>query len=402
MIAFDQTLSWEDLAEYQMKILGEQVRYARTHSPFYREYLAGFTPVRDWTDLHALPFTREEHLLDENNDFLCIGPDALREGFTARTLGTEGPAKQVFFSQEDLRHTLTFFRTAMAYYTGPGKRVVVALPALEEKAPSRLLLTALAELGAEVYPLGPIDDLEEAARLCRAFRPQTILGLPCQLRRLALYAPDIKPENLLLSADYVANSISRCLSRLWECQVFQSYGFTESGFGCAVECPTHRGLHLRNDELVLEIIDPATGLRQPPGGWGEIVFSTLRREAMPLIRYRTGDWGRCLATPCGCGSLQPRLDYVGGRIAERKKKLSIYGLDEALLTLDAVWDYQAFWEKDKLHLIVAGTGMAILEAKTLLKKIWPTLKLKLEPGQPALHNGFRKRQILGQTPARWQ
>jgi phenylacetate-CoA ligase len=93
------------------------------------------------------------------------------------------------------------------------------------------------------------------------------------------------------------------------------YGLSEMcGPGVATECLTARdGLHVNEDHFLVEVIDPATGARVAPGTVGELVFTTLTKEALPLIRYRTGDLGALTLEPCACGRTLARLTRLGGR-----------------------------------------------------------------------------------------
>ena len=80
----------------------------------------------------------------------------------------------------------------------------------------------------------------------------------------------------------------------------------ETGYGVAVECARHEGMHIREADLLMEVVD-GEGKGLDDGEWGEIVVTTLTRRALPLIRYRTGDEGRILPGPCPCGSVLRRL-----------------------------------------------------------------------------------------------
>ena len=91
------------------------------------------------------------------------------------------------------------------------------------------------------------------------------------------------------------------------------------GLGGGVECAAHAGLHLREADLLFEVVDPLTGAPLPVGSEGEIVFTTLTREAMPLIRYRTGDSGSFIAEPCPCGSALRLLATVRERLRRRRR-----------------------------------------------------------------------------------
>ena len=125
---------------------------------------------------------------------------------------------------------------------------------------------------------------------------------------------------------------------------------TETGYGGAVDCALHCGCHLREDELLVEIVDPASGAAAPTGALGEIVVSTLRRRGAPLLRYRTGDLARLIAAPCPCGSALKRLDGFAGRLGAGAPlasggELTMPRLDEALFAIDAVSDFAAVVER---------------------------------------------------------
>ena len=100
------------------------------------------------------------------------------------------------------------------------------------------------------------------------------------------------------------------MSDAFDCPVFRHFGMAETGYGAAVECERHRGLHIREADLLFEIVDE-TGKKLPDGEWGEVVVTTLTRRGMPLIRYKTGDLGRFLPGLCGCGSVLKRIEVRG-------------------------------------------------------------------------------------------
>jgi phenylacetate-CoA ligase len=92
------------------------------------------------------------------------------------------------------------------------------------------------------------------------------------------------------------------------------YGLSEMcGPGVAAECPVREGLHVQEDHFVVEVVDPGDGRRVAPGTEGELVFTTLTKEALPLLRYRTGDIGRLTGEPCACGRTTVRLTGLRGR-----------------------------------------------------------------------------------------
>lgn len=115
---------------------------------------------------------------------------------------------------------------------------------------------------------------------------------------------------------------------------------------------------MRDDDLLLEVIDPDSGKPVEEGQYGELVLTTLHRRGMPLIRYRTGDLGRFLFEPCSCGCLKPRLDKVEGRLddcllLEEGRPLSMHLLDELLFAIPEVQDFEAAFEQREKRLFIS-------------------------------------------------
>ena len=123
------------------------------------------------------------------------------------------------------------------------------------------------------------------------------------------------------------------------------------GPGVATECLTARdGLHVQEDHFLVEVIDPADGTPLPPGADGELVFTTLTKEALPLIRYRTGDLGAITIEPCACGRTTARLIRLGGRRDDMMiiRGVNLYPshIEQILLAVDGVGPhYQLILER---------------------------------------------------------
>ena len=334
-------------------------------------------------------FTTAEDLAGHGRDYVKVGADEIQRIVTLRTSGSTGAGKRLYFTSGDLRRTVEFFRDGMRWICTPGDRVAILLGSSSPDGLGRLLEEGLKELGAEPSLLCLPTDYEETASTLKELTPDTVVGLPVQVRRLALAVPQLRPKSVLLSGDYVSLAAAETITRLWHTKVFSHYGLTESGLGFAVQCPLLLGQHIRADELRVEIVDPDTGESLPEGQWGEIVFTTLRREAMPLQRYRTGDVSRLLPGVCPCGNPGPRLDRVLGRVTEMRKPVSIYELDEALLCRDEVLDYAAEFRDGSLTVTAEGGEPEAI--RRLLAEKYPQFTVRVIPG--AIPPSAQKRMV---------
>jgi phenylacetate-CoA ligase len=125
---------------------------------------------------------------------------------------------------------------------------------------------------------------------------------------------DLKLRIAFLGAEPHSEEIRQRVERYFGVEAFNSYGLSEmNGPGVAFECPEKKGMHIWEDAFLVEIIDPDTLEPLPPGEEGELVLTTLSREAMPIIRYRTNDLTRILPGKCRCGRVHSRLDRIIGR-----------------------------------------------------------------------------------------
>jgi phenylacetate-coenzyme A ligase PaaK-like adenylate-forming protein len=155
-----------------------------------------------------------------------------------------------------------------------------------------------------------------------------------------------------LSTDYVPRAISKTLEEVWGCRVFNHYGMTEMGLGGGVECEALDGYHLREADLYFEVVNHETGEACSDGALGEVVFTTLTRRGMPLIRYKTGDIARIIPQPCPCGSALQRMERVLGRWDGAIRlgpahTLTLSNMDEALFRLPGLLDYRVTLSRGK-------------------------------------------------------
>ncbi|WKY47143.1 AMP-binding protein [Eubacteriaceae bacterium ES3] len=385
---FKPDFSEKELKTYQLKCLKESLNRAFVSSRYYREKFK-VNPVDmmfELEDIKKLPFTDENDLRLEPMDFLAISPKKVKKIVTLKTSGTTGLAKRIFFSASDLSLTVDFFKNGMGIFTKSGDRVLVLLPGEVPGSIGDLLKTALEKLGAQAYIYGVVKDANAVSKLILEEKITGIVGIPRQLLEVSQQAEAEAIQaagylrSVLLSTDYVSPALSRRLALKWGVEVFEHYGSTEMGYGGGVFCPAKTGYHLREADLYFEIIDPETGFVVPDGQWGEVVFTTLSREAMPLIRYRTGDYGRFLRDNCPCKTNLKTMERISGRRENIVKLgagqiLSLSQLEDVLFGYKAVLDFTVAikqTEKDgvvvELGLIFSGSEDDFAKLKRKLKK----------------------------------
>ena len=391
-------LDADAISHYQLSKLRETVAYVRRHSPFYARHLSGRTEkeLQYLQDLRKFPFTTAAHLIQGGLDFLCVSQDSVERVVTLETSGTTGGPKRIFFTREDLEKTIDFFAHGMAGFVNPGGRVLILLPGDRPDSVGDLLVRGIGRIGAEGIVHGPVRDPEAAVKAVQVHGIDCIIGIPVQVLAMARSGPPLKRgrlKNVILTTDYVPNAILRAVESAWECRVFNHYGMTEMGYGGGLECSARNGYHFREADLFFEIIDPSTGRPKNDGELGEVVFTTLTRNGMPLIRYRTGDISRFLRSRCTCGARLGRMERVRARLAGIIQltgggRLTPADLDEALFPIPNLLDYRAELDHHNaedqlriyLHLNGGVRSKAVKASRNRLKAV-PALAAALSAGK---------------------
>ncbi len=363
-----------DLAQYQLRKLNETLHLAATKSRFYRRHLANAPiGITSLDELARLPFTTADDLRADPLSFVCVSQDdiqrvvtlddALFSLATLTTSGTTGQPKRLYFTREDQELTIDFFHIGMSTFTAPGDRVLILLPGETPGSVGDLLATALTRLGAIPIKHGPVRDAAATLEVIRREKINVLVGVPTHVLALARQLSPVRLhlKSVLLSTDHVPIVIKRAIESAFGCQVYNHYGMTEMGLGGGVECEARCGYHLREADMYFEIIDPNTGKVLPDGEYGEVVFTTLTRRGMPLIRYRTGDLSCFITEACPCGTCLKTLERItlrlNGRIPIGPRYLTMADLDEALFAIDGVLNFTATMLNDN------GSDCLYLEVK---------------------------------------
>jgi phenylacetate-CoA ligase len=363
-----RSLSQAEVNRHQLAKLRETIDYVRWKSPFYREHLAGLPTgwLKDLEDLKQFPFTTPEHLQERGPEFLCVSQSEIERVVTLEIPGATTKPRRLYFTEEDVELTVDFFHHGMSTLVAPGQTVLVLMPGDRPASVGDLLVRALRRINVEGIVHGMVENPGHTIGEILRHSIDCLVGIPTQVLSLARHEagasiPQGRIKSVLLSSDYVSPAIVQELESAWGCRVFNHYGSTEMGLGGGVECQALQGYHLREADLYFEIVDPSSGEPQPAGMWGEIVFTTMTRKGMPLIRYRTGDLSRFLSDACPCGTALRRLDTVRGRLKDfapvgESHWLGIVELDDVLFPVPGLLDYQAILtdgnNQDRLDIVV--------------------------------------------------
>ena len=334
------------LLDWQMERIRETISYAKKRSMFYGKRLAAVSEseIRSYKDMASVPFTTQQDVVMSSNDFICVPEKDIARIRTFKTSGTTDDVKRIYFTEKDIERTVSFFAHGMSAIASCKERVLIMMSDERPGSIADLLRKALDRAGIASKIHGHISDAEAAA--ADAANAECIVGTPSEINFLCVTYPMLRPNSVLLSADYVPASIIAKIKRIWGCKVFTHYGMTETCYGCAVQCSEGSAHHIRHEDMFLEIVDPIDGSQLPPGESGEIVMTVFANEAMPLIRYRTGDIAAIETGTCVCKGILPRLSAVKGRVVNTVRipggsSISIEHLDEIMYGIEQLRTYTA-------------------------------------------------------------
>ncbi|MGO9203625.1 MAG: phenylacetate--CoA ligase family protein [Limisphaerales bacterium] len=312
------------LERLQLGHLQETVRRVARRVPFYRQKFAGAgvkpEDIKSLDDVRRLPFTT-------GADLRAIYPNGLvaveaHEAVRLHTSsGTTGKPKAVFFSRRDIHNSAELMARSLVMTGITNKDVFQNMMSYGLFTGGLIMHYGAERVGCLVIPVGP-GTSERQLMLMQDFGTTAVHILPSYALYFAGFLAqrgvnprtDLTLRRAFVGAEPHTEETRQRIEQALGVDVYNSYGLTEmNGPGVAFECEHKAGLHLWEDHFLLEIIDPAAGEPLPEGQRGELVLTTLRREAMPLIRYRTRDITSIIPEPCLCGRTHHRLNRISGR-----------------------------------------------------------------------------------------
>ncbi len=411
--------SEEEIRRFQLEKVKDLVLYLNAYSPYYKKLfetaradIRGFSRLED---LSAIPTTTKDDFHRHNWDFLCVPRHKIVE-YTS-TSGTLGSPVTIALTESDLQRLaynecisftcadgstqdlyqlmLTLdrqFMAGMAYYEGIRKlgagliRVGPGLPAMQWEIIDRLKPTALVAVPSFIVKL--ID----YAR---------VQGIP--LGESSVTKAICIGESLR-NADLSLNTLGRKITEAWDIRLYGTYASTEMQTAFT-ECGHGRGGHHHPELIYVELLDEDDN-PVPPGEPGEITVTTLGVEAMPLLRYKTGDIASAYQDHCSCGRNTLRLGPVIGRKQQmiKLKGTTIYppGIFEVMNQVDGIADYvvevisgELGTDELKLHLLVEENRQ--IETEGRLRDAFKS-KLKVVPSMSFVGLAeIEKMQLVGKS-----
>ena len=355
-----ETVTREDLDEYQLFRFREQMKYVTSESPYYRNKFKdlGIDPedIRTWDDLEKVPLTEPLDLAENSMYFFAVSRSKMPTEFT--TTGTTGHRKFIGYTANDLISKVDIVASALKEVgMEEGDSLHVMFPLVSAWDPSLIMVGACKILGYGSSVCSE-SDIDKQYSTIRDAGSTFIIGLPSFIYRVTalmrnrMDLRELGIKKIISTSEPLSESMRHMMEGAWGCKVIDVWGMTEFGLACAVECDEQNGLHTDEANLLFEVIDPDTKRHVPDGTEGELVITSLNAEGTPLLRYRTHDIAAMLPPPCGCGaSFNRRLRKPSGRMDLQFKigmghKIYPVLFDEAVFIDPAVIDYKVVITKE--------------------------------------------------------
>ena len=319
-----ETMPFADIKKYQLQKLKEIVKYCYKQSQFYRKKFdaAGIKPedIQNLDDLKKIPFTVKTDLRDNYPyGMVTAKPEEIVEihassGTTgnpvigaytqndmdvwqelmARSIYTVGGRKQDVIH---IAYGYGLFTGGLGFHYGAQKVGTKIIPASGGMTQRQIKL--MKDLGTTILGCTPSFAV---------YLAETMAQEGVNPKR------DLKLRIGMFGAEPWSDKIRERIQQELSIEAFDIYGLTElCGPGVSVECEAHEGLHIWEDHFIVETINPDTGEVLPPGEEGELVFTTLTKTGLPILRYRTRDISKINNSKCSCGRTHARMLRVHGR-----------------------------------------------------------------------------------------
>ena len=343
------------------------LKYAAANSPFYKKKWSeiGFDPAnfKSLEDLSTLPLTGKDDLQKENDAFLCIDANKIID--YSSTSGTLGKPVSFPISQKDLeRLALNEYMSLKSTGVTPDTKILLTTTLDKQFMAGLAYFLGAQKLGASIIRSGPGLPAMKWETI-EQLKPDYMIAVPSFVIKMISYAKvngiDFQNSSVkkilcigepIRNSDFSLNVLGQRITEQWNVQLFSTYASTEKGTAFT-ECNAGKGGHVFEELIYVEIVDDE-GNVLPYGQEGEIVVTTLGVEAMPIVRYKTGDIAVLHNEACSCGYSSPRLSPILGRKQQmiKYKGTTIFpqSIFEVLNKAVFIADYYLKVDKDELEM----------------------------------------------------
>ena len=318
-----ECLSRQEIEALQLERLKATVKHCYNNNEVYRKKFAeaGITPddIQTLDDVRKLPFTTKQDLRDNYPfGFACVPLNKCTRLHSSS--GTTGNPTVILHTQKDIDEWANAVARCL-HMVGLREDDVFQNSSGYGMFTGGLGFQYGAEwLGAMTVPAGA-GNSKRQIKFVKDFGTTCLHAIPSYAIRLAEVFKEegvdpatTKLRTLCIGAEPHTEEQRRRIERMLGVKAYNSFGMTEmNGPGVAFECKYQDGMHLWEDNYIVEIVDPDTLEPVPDGEMGEMVLTTLDRTMMPILRYRTRDLTRIIAEPCKCGRTHRRIDRIKGR-----------------------------------------------------------------------------------------
>ncbi len=386
------------IEKYKLLKLKNIVKYCFDNSSFYHKSFKNKnikpSDIKSFNEINAIPLTDIEDI-KKPESFFCVPASQFVKIFSST--GTTGKSKMIFFTEDDLKKQISTIRIGLGLLYNISKEDVVRLTydhgyGIYDWGVRFCIERALERIGSMSVLTGSRLSAENEIQLFNTYNISVMMGttsyinsISCDMENL-IDLTKFNIKKIIVGTEPLPTLLRKKLENIWNTDVLQGYGLAEMGTSVAGECKEKNGMHISESDFFFEVIDAKTGEVLVDGEEGEIVITTLSREGMPLLRYRTHDLGVILPEECSCG-----LPFKRIKIKGRSDDMIIIGsgdniypnsIDNAILSIPSVINYQVILErkndKDFFKIFIESKQKTDIFKKQIEKAIFAI---------PQIHNG---------------
>lgn len=395
----------DEQRKMQFKLLKHTLEVAYKRSPFYQRKFkkAKITPdnFKKLEDIAYFPLTTKEELLNYNDDFLTKPKNEMVKVFSSG--GTTSKGKLIYLDEEGLDAYLKPVMRGI-YSCGiiPKKDIVAVLFNFGITAAGYIYgMLGLDRLKTLIVPLNQSLEPEIIVRYLNEIKPTTFYTSSAFLYN---FTEEIKKkqcpikfkvQKILAGGTALPNKLRKSLEEFWRAEIFEGYGTTEAS-RAGIECEYHNGMHTYPDYVYIEILDERTKKPLKNEGRGEVVFTILQRDCMPLIRYQINDLAGFTYKPCDCGRTTmrflPPIDRLETRVTFKGFfKLYGYQIDQVISQFPGLsYNWRLIIGERKNH----DFFVLQIESKSKIDKLKKSLEKALVYSSESIARGIKSGAIL--------